>query len=141
MRVGPDVDARWFDGTRPSVKHALRLALQRFWMHRRLWLNDPDCLVTRGPDATLPDHESEFLATGIALSGGVKPSHWTATIYPGPKKNFVFNASTIFWAQGLSSPPGHMLPWSHWTRPHGPDARVQRITDNLLRRALGRKLA
>jgi hypothetical protein len=40
-------------------------------MHRRLWLNDPDCLITRGPDATLPDHEAEFLATGIALSGGL----------------------------------------------------------------------
>ena len=36
-------------------------------------------------------------------------SNWTATIYPGPKENFVFNASTIFWAQGLSSPPGHTL--------------------------------
>jgi hypothetical protein len=78
----------------------------------------------------------EIVAEGDALSGGVRPSHWTATIYPGPKRNFVFNASTIFWAQGLSAPPGHMLPWSHWTRPHGPDARVQRITQNLLQRAL-----
>ena len=54
-------------------------------------------------------------------SGAVRPQKWTATIYPGPKGNFVFNASTIFWAQGLSSPPGHTLPWSHWSRPHGPD--------------------
>ena len=69
-----------------------------------------------------------------------RPQHWTATIYPGPKGNFVFNASTIFWSQGLSSPPGHMLPWSHWSRPHGPDDRVQRITHNLLDRAIeGRK--
>jgi hypothetical protein len=29
-----------------------------------------------------------------------------------------------------------MLPWSHWSRPHGPDARVQRITKNVLQRAL-----
>jgi hypothetical protein len=71
------------------------------------------------------------------LQGGVNPQSWTATIYPGPKGNFVFNASTIFWCQGLSSPPGHMLPWSHWSRPHGPDARVQRITKNLLDRAVG----
>jgi hypothetical protein len=82
----------------------------------------------------------EIVAEGVALSGGVRPVRWTATIYPGPKKNFVFNASTIWWAQGLSSPPGHMLPWSHGVRPHGPDARVQKITDNLLRRALGRSL-
>lgn len=78
----------------------------------------------------------EIVAEGTALQGGVNPQHWTATIYPGPKNNFVFNAATIFWAQGLSSPPGHMLPWSHWTRPHGPDDRVQRITRNLLDRAL-----
>ncbi|MEK7407009.1 MAG: N,N-dimethylformamidase beta subunit family domain-containing protein [Acidobacteriota bacterium] len=81
----------------------------------------------------------EVVAEGDALSGGVRPSHWTATIYPGPKGNFVFNASTIWWAQGLASPPGHVLPWSHWVRPHGPDPRVQRITQNLLRRAVAKR--
>jgi hypothetical protein len=79
----------------------------------------------------------EVVAGGTAWVGGDKPQQWAATIYPGPKGNFVFNASTIFWAQGLSSPPGHTLPWSHWSRPHGPDERVQRITRNLLERALG----
>ena len=80
----------------------------------------------------------EVVAEGDALSSGVKPSHWTATIYPGPRRNFVFNAATIWWAQGLATPPGHVLPWSHFVRPHGPDRRVQRITHNLLRRALVR---
>jgi hypothetical protein len=79
----------------------------------------------------------EIVGEGTAWVGGTHPQHWTATIYPGPKGNFVFNASSIFWSQGLSSPPGHMLPWSHWSRPHGPDRRVQRITDNVLRKALG----
>jgi hypothetical protein len=78
----------------------------------------------------------EVVAGGTAWQGGVNPQQWTATIYPGPKGNFVFNAATIFWAQGLSSPPGHTLPWSHWSRPHGPDARVQQITRNLLNRAV-----
>ena len=78
----------------------------------------------------------EVVAGGAAWQGGDNPQQWTATIYPGPKGNFVFNASTIFWVQGLSSPPGHTLPWSHWSRPHGPDERVQRITANLLHRAL-----
>lgn len=77
----------------------------------------------------------EVVAKGTALQGGVRPQQWTATIYPGPKGNFVFNASTIWWAQDLSSPPGHQLPWSHWSRPHGPDQRVQRMTANLLARA------
>ena len=81
-------------------------------------------------------HGLEIVAEGTALQGGVNPQHWTATIYPGPKGNFVFNASTIWWCQGLSSPPGHMLPWSHWSRPHGPDDRVQQMTTNLLTRAL-----
>lgn len=78
----------------------------------------------------------EVVAEGTAWVGGEAPQRWAATIYPGPKGNFVFNASTIFWAQGLSSPPGHTLPWSHWSRPHGPDERVQRITHNLLKKAL-----
>jgi hypothetical protein len=78
----------------------------------------------------------EVLGAGTAWVGGTKPQQWTATIYPGPKNNFVFNAATIFWCQGLSTPPGHVLPWSHWSRPHGPDERVQRMTRNLLERAL-----
>ncbi len=79
----------------------------------------------------------EVVAGGTAWQSGVRPQKWTATYYPGPKGNFVFNASTIFWAQGMSSPPGHTLPWSHWSRPHGTDERVQRITRNLLERAIG----
>lgn len=79
----------------------------------------------------------EVIAEGTSWKSGVKPAHWTATIFPGPKKNIVFNAATIFWPQGLSSPPGHILPWSHWSRPHGPDERVQRITANVLKRAIG----
>ena len=77
----------------------------------------------------------EIVGQGTAFQGGVKPSPWAATIYPGHKGNYVFNAATIFWSQGLSTPPGHTLPWSHWSRPHGPDPRVQQITLNLLRRA------
>ncbi|UUO04934.1 hypothetical protein M4951_16260 [Blastopirellula sp. J2-11] len=78
----------------------------------------------------------QVVGAGTAWQGGVNPQQWTATIYPGPQGNFVFNAATIFWAQGLSSPPGHVLPWSHWSRPHGPDARVQQMTHNLLKRAI-----
>jgi len=78
----------------------------------------------------------EIVAEGTALQGGVNPQQWTSTIYPGPKGNFVFNASTIWWCQDLATPPGHWLPWSHWSRPHGPDDRVQQITHNLVRRAI-----
>jgi hypothetical protein len=75
----------------------------------------------------------EIVATGKTQD---KPGHpnggiYTATIYPGPKKNFVFNASTCWWADGLSEPPGYMRP-SVYTSPKGPDARVQQITANIL---------
>ncbi len=63
------------------------------------------------------------------LNGGI----YTATLYPGPKSNFVFNASTCWWADGLSAPPGYLRP-SVYTTPQGPDARAQRITANLLAR-------
>jgi len=78
----------------------------------------------------------EVVGEGTAWVGGDIPQQWASVVYPGPKGNFVFNASTIFWCQGLSTPPGHTLPWSHWSRPHGPDERVQRITHNLFRRTL-----
>ncbi len=89
-----------------------------------------------GDPASLPG--LEVVGGGTAWVGGQTPQRWAATIYSGPKGNFVFNASTIFWAQGLSSPPGHTLPWSHFSRPHGPDERVQKITANLLDRAIGK---
>ena len=76
------------------------------------------------------------VAEGEAINSGDQRAHWTSTLYPGPKGNWVFNAATIFWVQGLSSPPGHMLPYSHYGRPHGPDVRVERITRNLLTKFL-----
>lgn len=85
-----------------------------------------------GEPATIPG--LEVVAAGKTFTADDRESHYTATIYPGPKGNIVFNASTIFWAQGLSTPPGHMPPISHHGRPHGPDERVQRITQNLLTR-------
>jgi hypothetical protein len=78
----------------------------------------------------------QVVGGGTAWVGGEQPQQWAATVYEGPKGNVVFNASSIFWVQGLSDPPGHTLPWSHWSRPHGPDERVQRITTNVLKRAL-----
>src|SRR6185295_4809088 len=69
----------------------------------------------------------EVVAAGKTRTGGEAKSHWEATVYPGPKGNTVFNAATIFCAMGLSSPPGHVLPFVHNGRPHGPDPRIQRI--------------
>lgn len=86
------------------------------------------------PDASRPG--LDVVAEGHVWAGGVRLGQYAATVFEGPKRNLVFNASTIFWSQGLSSPPGHQIPWSHFSRPHGPDSRVQQITRNALRRAL-----
>jgi hypothetical protein len=62
-------------------------------------------------------------------NGGV----FTATVYPGPRGNTVFNASSCWWGDGLSAPPGYVRP-SVYTSPQGPDQRVQQITRNVLAR-------
>ena len=74
----------------------------------------------------------EVVAEGTTINSGGAKSHYTATVYPGPRGNWVFNAATIFWSMGLSDPPGLIPPHSHHGRPHGPDERVQRITANFL---------
>jgi len=77
----------------------------------------------------------EILATSEAIDSRKRPyTPHAGTIYNGPKDNVVFNAGTIWWAQGLSSPPGHVLPANKHARPQGPDSRVQRMTANLLER-------
>jgi len=75
------------------------------------------------------------LATGPTQDAPGKQNGgtYTATIYEAPKGNFVFNASTCWWADGVAEPPGYVRP-SVYTSPKGPDPRVQRITSNLLAR-------
>jgi hypothetical protein len=77
----------------------------------------------------------EVVASGPTQSapGQLNGGEFTATIYPGPEGNFVFNASTCWWADGLSAPPGYVRP-AVYTSPQGPDARVRQITRNLLDR-------
>lgn len=60
---------------------------------------------------------------------------YESTLYEAPKGNVVFSCATIFWGDGLSSPPGHTRS-AHFQPREGPDARVQRITQNVLSRML-----
>ncbi|MDZ4781295.1 MAG: DUF6605 domain-containing protein [Planctomycetia bacterium] len=77
----------------------------------------------------------EIVATGATQSAPGTPNEgvYTATVYPGPKNNFVFNAATCWWADGLSVPPGYVRP-KVYTEPQGPDPRLQQITKNVLDR-------
>jgi hypothetical protein len=111
------------------------------WVYAGTGIQDGDRIpglmgweVHADPPGELPG--LEILAEGTVYARGVTPTPYAATIYPSSADSFVFNSSTIFWAQGLSHPPGHQLPWVHWVRPHGPDVRVERMTRNLLDRVL-----
>lgn len=76
------------------------------------------------------------VAEGDAFVKGKKRGRYTATLYDGPKDNVVFNAATIWWANGISSPPGHLNPRRHGVTQQGPDERVQQITRNLFERMI-----
>jgi alpha-galactosidase len=81
MRIGPDVAPSWepvlalpipgLEPTAPSTKSAIRNVLNRAWMHRRLWQNDPDCLMTRSDRTQLTALEARALATAVAATGGM----------------------------------------------------------------------
>ena len=80
----------------------------------------------------------EVVATGPTQSAPGKPNDgtYTGTVYYGPKGNVIFNAATCWWADGLSAPPEYVRP-SVYTSPQGPDARVQQMTTNVLKKFLG----
>lgn len=80
MRIGADVApfwanaiSRWPNRGRHGVAtaHAVRNVLTRAFMHRRLWLNDPDCLMVRAAETRLTADEVRSLATAIALTDGM----------------------------------------------------------------------
>jgi alpha-galactosidase len=80
MRIGPDVAPSWHPEARlgrrvslslPATANALRNAITRFWMHNRLWLSDPDCLLLRDSETDLTPDEVRTLATVVAMSGGM----------------------------------------------------------------------
>ena len=82
MRIGPDVAPFWdpppsvwegerYQGVSPSTSNALRNTLARQFMHRRLWLNDPDCLMLRTSATKLTPAQVEQWAIAVGESGGM----------------------------------------------------------------------
>ena len=118
---------------------------EKHWIFEGTGMKDGDSIPGlvgwewQGNPAKIPG--LEVVARGKVADRGVE-GEYTATVYPGPKSNHVFSCSTIWWADGLSEPPGHKRPVSWRGKPlpvqlAGPDARVQRITSNLLNRFKG----
>jgi alpha-galactosidase len=72
MRIGPDVAPYWkSDGGEPATALAIDAIVARSFMHRRLWLNDPDCVMLRMTETKLSKDEREALAWIVAGSGGM----------------------------------------------------------------------
>ena len=75
MRIGPDVSPFWGSTASgagdPSTVYALDAIIARSFMHRRLWLNDPDCLMLRARETRLTADERAALAATIVASGGM----------------------------------------------------------------------
>jgi alpha-galactosidase len=77
MRIGPDVhvdwEPLWQDLSAPAASNAILNSVTRSFLHRRLWLNDPDCLPLRlrGDDSNLVLNEMRTLVTVAGLSGGL----------------------------------------------------------------------
>lgn len=103
MRIGPDVAPWWrfqtkeereglaprrrhparpAAGSEPATEAAVRNTMTRAWMHGRLWVNDPDCLLVRDHRTKLTLDEVRTLATVIALSGGMALSSDDLTRLP-----------------------------------------------------------
>jgi hypothetical protein len=60
-----------------------------------------------------------------------------AVVYPCSKGNWVFNAGTIWWPEGLSCPPGHIpARVGDMAGTFGVNPLVQRITSNVLGRMI-----
>ncbi len=79
MRIGADVAPSWdpgwsvpgYDQEAVSTRNAWRNTLTRSFMHRRLWLNDPDCIMLRTTDTDLDDDAVRAWALAAGVSGGI----------------------------------------------------------------------
>lgn len=79
MRVGPDTGDFWIQrswkllrtGCMVGARNSMRNFMVRSTMHRRLWLNDPDCIMIRDRDTHLSAAERQAQMDAIALSGGI----------------------------------------------------------------------
>ena len=81
-RIGADVAPSWelqsevamlagYTETQPATRHAWSATAIRSFMHRRLWLNDPDCLMLRTEQTDLGVDAARTWARAVGVSGGM----------------------------------------------------------------------
>lgn len=73
MRISPDVMPQWEpdlgDISQPGMRSAIAAGRARAWMHGRMWVNDPDCVLVR-PEVENPGPWRDYIRTlkGLAVS-------------------------------------------------------------------------
>ncbi len=60
-----------YEGMLPATSHAARNTMARSFMHRQLWLNDPDCLMLRRSATEMSPEAMEGWARLVGVSGGM----------------------------------------------------------------------
>ncbi|MEI7593021.1 MAG: glycoside hydrolase family 36 protein [Actinomycetes bacterium] len=81
-RIGADVAPSWeftnweaalpgYERALPATVHAWQNTLARSFMHRKLWLNDPDCLMLRESETAMSKATIRTWAHAVAVSGGM----------------------------------------------------------------------
>jgi len=81
-RIGADVAPAWslgevqpflagYDGTQPATRHAWAATAIRSFLHRRVWLNDPDCVMLRTRETALTPTAARTWARAVGVSGGM----------------------------------------------------------------------
>lgn len=140
MRIGMDVGGgwdppltlpEWPDGN-CCVKAAAKPAFYRHWMHRRWWINDPDCVIARqeplpceveeltkiakqfsppprAPQFCLSDEEADFWVNLVSVLGGsvIFSDIWTAL--PPARRQLLeqalcFDAQPVKWIDWYADP-------------------------------------
>ncbi len=81
-RIGPDVAPLWapdeaeaivpgYLDVEPATRSAFAATVARSFMHRQLWLNDPDCLMLRTSETALAANAATTWGRCVGVSGGL----------------------------------------------------------------------
>lgn len=155
QRVSMDTNSYWEapltgkllrDRNFPALRPALQNNLLRSFMHRRFWLNDPDCLMLRNIDTKLTDAQVRISAIVMAVASGMilisddlsllgeKQFQWLDRILELNRKCAKYNALPLFrdreselkesgpqkarhFPDGVYNPAGYLSVWNTSARP------------------------
>ncbi|NWF97006.1 MAG: alpha-galactosidase [Candidatus Thorarchaeota archaeon] len=70
MRIGTDIAPAWRYEWGGGVYECAINTMTRAFLHRRWWINDPDCVLVRQNDTDLSMDELRLWLSVVALSGG-----------------------------------------------------------------------